>query len=448
MQDHVTDLTEGKPSKIIFRFYMPLLFTYMLQQLYNIVDSMIVGKGIGDDALAAVGNMGSLTFLIIGSCTGLANGFCIPIGQEFGAEKYERMRKYVANSILLSIGISVISCVFSIVNLKDILIKMQVDGKIISDSLSYGYIIFGGIGVTLAYNLAGAVLRALGESKTPFIAILIATITNIVLDILFVFLLKLGVFGVAVATVISQAISAIICIRKIFKIELLRLKKEEFHFEAGVYIELLKNGIPMAIMNSVTAIGCMVVQYFVNGFGVVYTAAYAICSRYINLFMQPSFAIGQAMSAFTSQNYGAKKYDRIRQGTFVCLGFAFVSYIIFAVLMVGFPNFLAGLMLNGTEQISLAADFLPMCGIMMWTVDFLFVFRSGCQGMGISFVPMFSGVLEMALRIMVIVFFMNTVGFMATAYAEIAAWSGALLVNAVMFLFAGKDNKNIVRRSI
>ena len=236
-------------------------------------------------------------------------------------------------------------------------------------------------------------------------------------------------------TVLAQVVSAAICFRKLRHIELIRVTREDFRNNGSMILNLLKNGIPMAIMNSITAVGCMTVQYFVNGMGVVYTSAYSACSKYINLFMQPACTAGYTMSAFTSQNYGAKQYDRILSGLKVCLSIAAVSYILLGSFMVLFPRLLASLMLNGSEQIELAAGFLVKCGFMIFTVDFLFVFRSGCQGMGKPMLPMVSGVVEMAFRILVIALFIGKIGFDATAYAEIAAWVGALTLNAGAFTY-------------
>ena len=177
----------------------------------------------------------------------------------------------------------------------------------------------------------------------------------------------------------------------------------------------------------------MVVQYFVNGFGVVYTAAYAACSKYLNLFMNPAATSGSAMSAYTSQNYGAKEYGRIRQGLMVCLGISFITYLSLGSLMVFIPEKLAGILLSGPEQIALVCEFLPRCGIMIIFVDMLFVVRSGVQGMGKPMLPMVSGILEMILRIIVISYFIGRMGFRATAYAEISAWIGALSINTYAF---------------
>ena len=437
------DLTQGNVKKLILAFFFPMLFTNMLQQLYSIADTAIVGKGLGDNALGAVGNMGSLFFLIVGFSVGLSNGFAVLIAQAFGAKDYKKLRHTTASVLILALIITVLLTGFSLIFLKTALILLQTSDIIIKDSLLYGYIIFGGLCTSIAYNLFAGILRALGDSKTPFKAIIISTFVNISLDIIFIFILKTGVEGAAIATVIAQIISAVICFFKIRKIDIIRLTKNDFTFDKDLYLILLKNGIPMALMNSITAIGCMVVQYFVNGLGVAFTSSYSACSKFVNIFMSPAFTAGFTMSSFTSQNYGAKQFERIREGLKVCLLIAFISYAFFGSLMVFIPRQLATLMLSGEEQISLAAQFLPITGLMIFAVDFLFVFRNGVQGMGAPFIPMCSGILEMVMRISVIALFIDSIGFKATAFAEVTAWIAALLLNAIAFtaLLSKKINK-------
>lgn len=428
------DLTKGRVTPIILKFFFPMLITNMLQQIYTIADTAIVGKGLGDNALAAVGNMSSLTFLVIGFSMGLSNGFSVLVAQNYGAEKYGELRKSVAASIKLSVMIAVLLTVVSTVLLNHVLVLLQTAPVIMGDSLTYGYIIFGGLAATIAYNLCAGILRALGDSKTPLIAILISTVINIILDCVFIFILKTGVEGAAIATILAQVMSAFICMLRLRKIDMIKLTAQDFKMDIALYAELFRNGLPMALMNSITAVGCMVVQYFVNGMGVAYTSAYSACSKYINLFMQPACTAGNTMSTFTSQNYGAEKYTRIKEGLYVCLSIALVSYILLGSVMFFMPEMLAKLMLNGEESIALAVQFLPICGVMLFGVDFLFVFRSGVQGMGRPLIPMISGMIEMAMRIGVIVLFMPEVGFRATAYAEAVAWLGALILNFTAFV--------------
>lgn len=427
------NLTEGKVFPLIIKFFFPIFLTNMLQQIYNIADTIIVGKGIGDNALAAVGNMSSLTFLVVGFSSGLSSGFSILLAQHYGAEKYDDLRKTLASSIKLSAAISLVLTVGSVLILKPVLIMMQTSSVIMKDSLIYGYVIFLGLTATIAYNLCACILRALGDSKTPFIAIMVSTVINIILNCVFIFACHLGVFGAAIATVLAQIISTLVCLNKLRKIEIIKLAAADFRKDTALARELLRNGIPMALMNSITSLGCMVVQYFVNGLGVAYTSAYSACSKYINLFMQPGFAAGLTMSAFTSQNYGAEKYTRIREGLHVCLSIALVSYVALGAVMVFAPRTLAGMMLTGEEPIALAMQYLPICGFMLFAVDILFVFRSGCQAMGRPTVPMISGIVEMVMRIMVIVLFVSKIGFAATAWADAVAWVGALILNLIAF---------------
>lgn len=427
------NMTEGKVSSLILRFFFPIFFTNMLQQLYTIADTIIVGKGIGDNALAAVGNMSSLTFFIVGFSSGLTSGFSILLAQHYGAGKYDELRKTLATSIKLSAGIAFVLTVGSLMILRPMLVMMQTSPVIMEDSLIYGYVIFLGLASTIAYNLCGFILRALGDSRTPFIAIMVSTVVNIVLNCVFIFVCHMGVFGAAIATVLAQILSTLVCLAKLCRIDIIKLSPADFGRDIPLVKELLRNGIPMALMNSITSLGCMVVQYFVNGLGVAYTSAYSACSKYINLFMQPGFAAGLTMSAFTGQNYGAQKYTRIREGLHVCLSIALISYVLLGSVMVFLPRTLAGIMLTGQEPIRLAMQYLPICGCMLFAVNMLFVFRSGCQAMGRPTIPMISGIIEMAMRILVIVFFVSRIGFAATAWADVVAWIGALVLNFTAF---------------
>ena len=428
-----TDFTSSSVSKGILKFYFPMLLTAMLQQFYSFADTAVVGRGLGDDALAAVGNMSSLCFLIVGFSMGLANGFSVLIAQCFGEKNYPQLRRTLFSMLHLSGAITLLLTVLSICFLHPILIMLQTDPSILHDSLVYGYILFGGLTATIAYNASAGILRSLGDSRTPLTAIVLSSILNILLDCLFIFVFHTGVGGAAIATILSQFVSAAVCIRKLIGISFLKPDKEDGKGDFRLYIRLLQNGIPMALMNSITAVGCMVVQYYVNGLGVAFTSAYSACSKYLNMFMQPACVAGYTISAYTGQNYGAKRFDRIRAGLRVCLSITGISYVVLGSLMFFLPKQLASLLLTGTESISYAAQFLPICGVMLFTVDALFVFRSAVQGMGFPFVPMISGILEMLLRIGMISLLVGEIGFRATAYAETAAWTGAVLLNAAAF---------------
>ncbi len=429
------DLTKGNITSSILGFFFPMLFTNMLQQLYSVADTAIVGRGLGDDKLGAVGNMSSLTFLIFGFAIGLATGFSVVISQAFGAGDVQKLRKSVAASLKLYIFFSVILTALSVGFLPNLLLLINTDPSIMKDGLIYGYIIFGGLSVTLAYNLCSGILRALGDSKTPFFAIIVSSVINIVLDIVLIFGFKTGVEGAAIATVVSQVASTLICFNKIRHIDDLMLTKKDFLECNPLIRELVSNGLPMAFMNSITAMGCIVLQYFINDLGIAHTEAYSVYSKYINLFSQPACTAGYAISGFASQNYGAKQYDRIKSGVKICLGIATVCYVVFGSCMVFIPKILASLMLSGEEAISLTVKYFIPSGIMCFAVDYLFVFRSAVQGMGKPFVPMISGIAEMLIRVVFVFLFIESIGFMAIIYAQIAAWVGAFIMNSLAYVF-------------
>ena len=430
-----TDMTQGDVKSTILKFFFPMLCTNMLQQFYTVADTAIVGKGLGDDKLAAVGNMSSVTFLIFGFATGLANGFSVIIAQNFGAKDEKKLKQSVAASVKLAVIIAAVLTFFSLFFLRNILKIMQTKSEIIDDSLKYGYFILGGLAVTLSYNLCSGILRALGDSRTPFYAIIASSIINLLLDSLLIFVLGTGVEGAAIATVFSQIISTLICLKKLWSIDDIHLNKDSFSGCRCFYGVLIGNGLPMAFMNSITAIGCVVVQSFVNKMGVAFTSAFSACGKYINMFMQPACTAGYTMSAYTSQNYGAKKYDRIKSGLYVCVTIALTAYVALGSLMVLIPRQLAGIMLSREESLKLASQFLPIAGALLFGVDLLFVFRSGVQGMGHPTLPMISGIVEMVMRIAVITTFMDKIGFRATAFAEASAWFGALAINLLAFIY-------------
>ena len=437
------DFTQGKASRVILQFFFPMLATGMLQQFYSFADTAIVGRGLGDDALAAVGNMSSLCFLIVGFSIGLSNGFAVLVAQSFGERNYVLLRRTLSAMIRLAVILTAVLTALSIAFLRPVLLLLQTDAGILQDSLVYGYILFGGLAATILYNMSAGVLRSLGDSRTPLAAIVISSILNILLDCLMIFVLHTGVWGAAAATIASQVVSGLVCLKRLSSIDILRKESDETKPDARLYVRLLKNGIPMALMNSITAIGCMTVQYYVNGLGVAYTSAYSACSKYINMFMQPACTAGYSMSAYTGQNYGAGRFDRISEGLRVCLAIAGISYAVLGMAMLVFPRFLASLLLSGEAQIAHAAEFLPICGIMLFAVDMLFVVRSAVQGMGFPLMPMLSGILEMVLRIGTISLFIGQIGFRATAYAEACAWVGALLLNAIAYkvIFARESGR-------
>lgn len=426
-------LTEGAVSRRLLRFFFPMLLTSLLQQAYAVADAAIVGKGLGDAALAAVGNLSSLNILLIGFATGMTQGFSVVIARHDGAGDGGATRRSAALSVRLSVALSAVLTAASCLLLEPALRCMRTDPLILRDSLRYGTIVFGCLTVTVGYNLFSGVLRALGDSRTPFVAIVASSAVNILLDVLFIFGLRTGVEGAAIATIIAQGLSVGICAGKMRRLNRLRLTREDFAPDASMSRALLGSGVPMALMNCTIAAGNMIVQGYVNSLGVAYTSAYAACNQLLGLMILPATTAGYAASAFVSQNDGAGRLDRVRAGMRVCLLIAAVSYGLLGSAMCFLPRQLVGLMLSEGETIALAARYMRICGAQLFLVNFLFVFRNGVQGLGCPVIPMCSGVMEMALRIPAIILLLPAAGFGAIAWAEVAAWIGSLALNATAY---------------
>lgn len=431
-----TDFTRGSITKSLLCFFFPMLLANILQQIYSFADMVIIGKGLGDHSVAAVGNFTTLSFFITGFIMGITNGFSVNISQAYGKKDFITLRRHVASSIKLSAISAALFTLAGILLLHPVLLLIKTDRVIMSDCLSYGYIIFGGLVITVSYNLISSILRAVGDSRTPLLAIGVSSVINITLDLLFIFLFGSGVFGPAYATVFSQLISVVICYCRLRKMKELRLKKYDFHSDWKSEIELLKNGVPMALMNSITSVGC------INDYSVVYTSAYSVCSKYLNFFMLPGITAGFAVSAFSGQNYGAKKFERIRGGIKTAVFIALFSALALGIILYFFSTQLAGLMLTGQEAIACASTFLKFLTLFIVLLNLLFVFRSCIQGLGKPAIPMCSGIMEMLIRIPVIFFGLPVFGFTATVYAEGMAWTGALALNIISYIYFLKQTEH------
>ncbi len=431
---YTKNMTEGKPFPIIFAYFIPVLCSTLFQQLYSIVDTIIVGKGIDDMALAAVGASGAITFFIFGFIMGLGNGMSVLMAQAYGAENYEQLRKTIAMGFISCGLVALVVMVLSAMAVKPVLVALNTDALILDDALLYVLIIIWGIPLTLVYNCLGGILSALGDSRTPLIAVVISTIINVILDLVFIMGFGMGVEGAAIATLIAQCCSGVFCFMKIRKIPFVQLKKEDWKLDIKLILQQFKIGIPVAFMNSVTAVGCLLLQYFVNLLGVNYTAAYSACSKITQLLIQPSTAVGMTISTYAGQNLGAGKIDRIKQGLNDAFKITFTITVISTCCLIFAPGFLASIVLSDPVIIDLSIDYLRICGIMMWSIALLFLVRNALQGMGFTVVPMASGFLELAARVVVILLLVSHLGYAAIAIAEVAAWFGAFVLNGVFLL--------------
>lgn len=426
---YTKNMTEGKPFPIIFSYYIPILCSTIFQQLYSIVDTIIVSKGIDDMAMTAVGASGSITFFIFGFIMGLGSGMSVLMAQAYGANDYEHLRKTITMGFVSCFAVGLAVMFLSAAFVKPVLLALNTPATIMDDALLYVLFIIWGIPLTLVYNCMGAILNALGDSRTPLIAVIISTIINVVLDILFIMGFGMGVEGAAIATLIAQGCSGIFCYMKIRKIPVVRLKKEDWKLDFKLILDQFKIGIPVAFMNSVTAIGCLLLQYFVNVLGVAYAASYSACSRITQFLFQPSSAVGSAISTYAGQNLGAGKIDRIRQGIGAALKISAIITVIASAFLIFAPRLLASIILTEPQYIEISVDYLRISGIMMWSIALLFLVRSTLQGMGFTIVPMVSGFLELAARVVMILLLVDHLGYVAIAIAEVTAWFSAFLLN-------------------
>lgn len=438
-----TDFTKGPITKSLLSFFFSMLLANILQQFYSFADMVIIGKGLGDTAVAAVGNFTTFSFFITGFIMGVTNGFSVVISQAYGEKDFNVLRRAAASSVKLCAMTALFLTGIGLWCLHPVMRLMQTDQTLIKDCLSYGYVCFGGLAVTAFYNLLSAVLRAVGDGRTPLLAIAVSSCVNIGLDLLFLFVFDTGVVGPALATVLAQLVSVAICCGRLYRIKEFRPGRCEFAVDWKLELELLRNGVPMALMNAVTSVGCIFVQSCINGYGVAYTSAYSVCNKYLNFFMLPGITLGFAVSAFTGQNFGAGQFERIRGGTRAAGIMALASAFISGVILFFFAAPLAGLLLAGQEAVGYTSLFLRFLAVFLVLLNLLFVFRNCVQGMGKPAVPMCSGIAEMAVRIGIIFWGLPVLGFAAAVYAEGAAWVGALSLNLVAYLslLKGKENR-------
>ena len=427
-------MTEGNCMKLLVQFFLPILAGNFFQQFYNFVDSVIVGKGIGDAALAAVGNTGSVHFFILGFMIGLTGGLGIYISQSFGAQDYGKMRQETAMSVLICLGIGVLVTILSLLTMRPIFTFLNTPQDMMQDTISYFRIILIGSTVTVCNNFAMTLLRCVGNSRVPLIAMILSSIINVILDVLFVFPGEMGVSGAALATVLAQVFSLLYCYLYIRKIKELQFTASDWKIRTNIVKYLMLKGMPVAVMNSVTAFGGMILQYFVNAMGTLYVAAYAACMKLCSLFEQAGGAVGLAVLTFTGQNYGANKINRIRRGVWDGILLSTLINIPICLVQLIIPETLTRLMLNDPIVISYTREFLFITGIAIFPLGWLFVTRNACQGLGKTFVPMLSGVLEVVMRVVTGFLLVARMGFQRVAIAEVSAWCGAAVMLCVTYV--------------
>lgn len=444
------DMTTGSPIRLILGFAVPLLLGMLFQQFYGMVDTVIVGKHLGVDALAGVGATGSINFMVIGFCNGVCSGFAIPIAQAFGAGDHKGMRRYVTNSVWLSAAFALVMTGAVCLLCRQILRWMNTPEDIFELAYQYIFVIFMGIPATYLYNLLAGMIRSLGDSRTPVMFLILAAVLNIVLDIFTIDVLHMGVAGAGWATVLSQLISGLCCLVFIYKrMDILHPERDEWRPDKRVLLKLCNMGIPMGLQYSITAIGSVVLQTAMNSLGSAAVAAMTAAGRIYNLSGCPFDALGSTMATYSGQNLGAKRMDRVRKGLVQASLLGSVYGILACAVLWLYGRQIALLFLDADEmaildQVQLflrvnSAFYVPLC--LVNTIRF------SIQGLGFSRLAILAGVCEMVGRAGVAFILIPILGFLGGCFASPAAWILADLFLIPAFFYCEKKLKAVFEAS-
>ena len=425
------DLTSGSPLKVILLFSLPLVLGNLFQQFYALADTIIVGRFCGVSALASVGATGSVNYLILGFVIGVCNGFAIPIAQLFGARDYKDLRRHVANAAWLCMAASVVLTISTVALTRPMMQLMQTPDDIIDGAVIYIGWIFAGIPFIFLYNMVAAIMRALGDSKTPLYFLILTSALNIGLDLLFIVPFHFGVLGAALATDISQVISGVlsfIYLRR--KFDVLKMEKDDLAFSKKASIHLLGIGVPMGLQCSITAIGSVIMQWAVNVLGSTAVAAVTAAGKTQGLLTIPMESVGTAMATYAGQNLGASRMDRVRQG----VNSAMLIILIYGVASAFVLHFtdvqIMGLFLDTAKEVDIVAmgrEYLFWNSVFFVPLGALIVWRYSIQGLGFSSLAMLAGVAEMVARTAVAIVLVPILGYFGAELSNPAAWIAACL---------------------
>ena len=441
------EMTSGPSLPLILNFTFPLLLGNLLQQTYSLVDAAIVGRFLGIDALASVGASTSVVFLILGFCNGCCGGFSIPVAQKFGARDYVTMRRYVSVSLKLAAMMSIVVAVVTSLLCGFILRSMQTPENIFEGAYIYLLITFVGVPCTFFYNLLSCIIRALGDSKTPFWFLLLSTVLNIVLDLFFILSLGWGVAGAGIATVFSQGFSAVLCyVYMCRKFDILKTEPSDRIFRINLARQLLSIGVPMGLQFSITAIGSIMLQSANNALGTASVAAFTAAMRIKMFVMCPLDALGMAMATYSGQNYGAGKPERIWMGIKSASLMMVVYSVAIAIVMWGLADKFALLFISPdeTEIMKDTVLFLHINTSFFILLGLLSILRYSIQGVGYTRLSMFSGVAEMVARVLVSLILVPALGFLGVCLGDPTAWLFANLFLVPAFIYVYRQLKEMM----
>ena len=431
------DMTSGNPVKLILVFALPILAGNMLQQLYSLVDSLIIGRMLGVTALTAVSASGWLDWAVLSVPMGLAQGYSIHAAQCYGGKRFADLKRSVAQSYLISAAATVFLEAASQLLLHPVLVWMNSPDETIRMTENYLRIIYAGLPIVMCVNIFSGFLHALGNSRVPLIALACSTAVNIVLDWWFVGSLGMGTNGGAYATVLAQAVSAVICFLEVLRIPELKPERADYRPDGKVIRKLVRLGFPIAFQNLIISMGGLVLQGVVNAFGFIFMAGYNAAARFQGLIEIAGTALGNAAGTFTGQNFGAGKMDRVKSGLRRSARIGFLLAVSIGLIMVIFGKQLLSLFIREEAGISdqvlaFGYDFLRIMAAGLPMLYLLFIYRTTLQGLGDTVIPMISGFVELALRIGSALLLPIMIGYWGVYLAEITAW-----ISAGIFLIIG-----------
>lgn len=438
MSAKVRDMTKGNPGRLILMFAVPLMIGNVFQQLYTMVDTVVVGQVAGVQALAALGAVEWIMWMVLGVSSGITQGFAILIAQDYGARKWKQLKKTVAHSYVLTTITAVLLFLTSQIFAHWILSFLNTPDNIIGMSLLYLRIVFCGIPVVAAYNVFAGVLRSLGNSRTPLVAMVIAAGINIILDLVFVAGFHMGVAGAALATVIAQCFSALYCFIIVRKIEIVHITKDDFRAVPGLNRELLSLATPILFQDVIISLGGLAVQFVVNGYGFLFVAGFTATNKLYGILEMAAISYGYAIITYVGQNLGAGQISRIKKGVHISGFLAFLTSAFISVMMFIFGKHILRMFISGNpaqaEQVlGIAWHYLSIMASVLCILYFLHVYRSALQGLGDTMIPMLSGVVEFFIRVGVALLLPKIMGQNGIFYAEITAWTGAAVLLAVSY---------------
>lgn len=434
MASAAKDLTQGKPIKLLLGFALPMMLGSAFQQMYTMVDAAIVGRFLGVEALAAVGAVDWFHWLVLSLMIGCAQGFTIIPSQRFGARDGQGLRRAAGTAILLTGILGAVLTAVILPLVRPILRLMDTDGAIFERSASYVSVLFGGILIVAAYNVLAALLRAIGNSRDPLIAMVIGACVNIVLDLLFVAVFHWDVVGAAAATIIGQGCAFVYTLVRVLREPALKLSRRDWKPERPLLWQEFRLGLPMALQNAVIGVGGMAIQQVVNGYGYVFVAGFTATNKLWGLLELAAINYGYAVSSYTGQNLGAGKFGRIKSGVRAGSLLGAVSGVAVGGLMLLIGRFLVGLFISSEDPaiveqaVSVAYEYLAVMAIPLFILYLLYVFRAALQGSGDTVTPFLSAVMETVLRVAVVHTLPALLGQRGIFLAEPLAWLSADII--------------------